>query len=353
MAYGERTDEREFSFSYQGEEVDAKCVLYEGYGNHPEVDVNIYIEENHSKSTFRVTSLEDRECVFRKASGDGRSKPSDMELIALQRYGWYCSNYSPESVVDEQAKLLPTLQRVDDQLGAVLRKRYDAVEKFPFIYDAIELGMSGVALANSMLYEANGIGDGDVEQGLTHLLEQEDYVRQKLLAFSVKDEYFRQIIPPLAEETLDITITQEEIENAEISDFPPEMQAYLRDSSWDAKSESEINMDNLGELAVEAGSHEDNLKSKWETRVVGGDTKFGHIMLRFYRIAGADVNTPFVFNRNDSDLPFKEEARAEVVTRKFISNLNDDAPPYFSFSVEEAFELLDDIQEEQVADPST
>lgn len=349
MAYGERTDEREFSFTYEGAEIEAKCVLYEGYANHPEIDVNLYVNEHHMKSTFRVKSLEDRECVFRKASGEGRSTPTDRELVALQRYGWYCMNHSPESVVDDKAKLLPTLQRTDDQLGAVLKKRYDAVEKFPFIHDSIELGMSGVALANSMLHEAKGVGEGDVEAGLSELLEQEDYVRQKLLAFCVKDEYFRQIIPPLAERTLDITITKEEIENAEISDFPLEMQTYLRDSQWDEKTDSGINVENLREIALKAGSHRDNLRNKWDMEMHGGDTKHGMIRLRFYRLVGASNDTPYVFNRNDSEFPFKNEEKAEEVARTFIEKLNKDSPPHYAFNVDEAHDLVDTLNEEEKA----
>ena len=349
MGYGDKSDVEEIKVEYGGESVVTKCILYEGYANEPEIDVNTYYTDSteeigsHKRATFRVTSLEDRKCAFRKAEGD-RSEPTRIELLALVKYGWTCTNFNVNDILEQSVgSIRPTLSHVDDTLGAVMSKNNTVLtNSHPIFADFVELGQSGLALANAFFGYAEKLGLDSPDE----LFEDpaRDVLRDILIGYAKNDEYFCEILLTYTDkyEELNISLTREEVENTNLTDLPPDVQAYVRGADWDEHGQSEINQQRLKALAEEAGTRPDQLKNELAIFNARLDTSIGHIELEYMRLKGSNESTPYVFNRNNSTFPINAEDAVQDIITSLNERLNRERDGTFAQSIEDAYDRLDE-----------
>jgi hypothetical protein len=212
----EKQESKTYDIEYSGAEWDATVTWWSyGRGSADEIDVALHSEHStpqNQKTTFRVDDADERDAVFTKNNVDGKSGPGAEALKALSRFGWSCTNYSLDGVKRTQAQHLgPSLEYADSVLADALRYN-DALEKFPFLFDMLEVGLTAIAAVNSFCGDAyDDKGRLRPPEDFYRVMGRPDAMRKWARGRASVDPYYYLVMSPLMKVHYDVDLEPEEV----------------------------------------------------------------------------------------------------------------------------------------------
>lgn len=337
----EKKSFEEITVEHKGATLLAKAFIWEygRSGGRDEIQINILSDysddpsQNHEQFIFTITDRDTRKCRY-KDSPHGAPKPTRPALKALAKYGWYCENFDIESLhLEEGRKVQPSLQHVDDLLGAVIKQPSSPISDNEFLLDVLELSMTGVAFVNQFLISSQAVEEAvesgelpqDMSDGLSDVMDymaegNRDTFRSYLIASAIGDSFIKEHIIPMANEHYDLGITTEEIENASVEDFPEEFRDIIDpEEDWRDTPTSDVPDMELYALGDAAGGHKMSKNRTIISEKMKGDTSAGPVNIMFLKVKGSDM--PWVYCDSISHVPGDEETKEKIV-RKVIERKN-------------------------------
>lgn len=357
MGYRDRYASEWISFTDEGTEYESRAILYEGYGGNPELDINMMNDAGdtvHSVYTFRVTEMQDRECVFRNCSRDGLGKPSQAALRSLALFGWTCENYDIESMQARKTeKVQPTLKTTTSTLNALIRNEHDPIGKHPFLLDLLEQSMYAVSFVNMLLSVPEVLDvpeemDAPEELGeqrddpIAYLLEEGDEEIKNCIIAECKrnpNPLSEQILPQVARRHCDMDLSEEAIKQYEISDLSPRMQDSLTGNFEGVPKTVDLrNFDELRDLASEVSDRNMAGTGGINTFTKQFELRGSTVTVQFVKIKS--VNMPYVVDQDTWEIPTTDDDIRETVKKAVMNGVRDENPSMqFARSVEEAREM--------------
>lgn len=354
MAYKDRYASEWISLTDNGIETDSRVILYEGYGGNPELDVNIMAEKAdvvHNKYTFRVTAMADRECVFRKSSQDGQGIPSEVALKALARFGWKCNNYSIESLrVTAAEQVGGTLRQTTQRMATIVKHEYGPAGNYPFFIDVLEECMSALRFVSTTIdgledseETVDGLEDSeetDTDMLDTVLTEEPKLLKEYLIAQCKRKREPELILTQLANRHYDMDLSQETIDNYEITDLPQRFQPLaVRGARGQQEELANHNFDQMRDLATEISDRKLAGTGGINRLTQSFELHDSPIVVDFVKIKCIDM--PYIIDHKSWHIPTTNDIKKETLKQAVMMRVRENNPELrFARSTEQAREMI-------------